>query len=149
MYPTVDDIFFGMTKVLIVDDEPRILLMMKSLLKTNGFDVETAKDGASALDVVRKGGVQIVVTDLRMQPMDGMTLFKEIRAIDGDIPVILLTAYASVDTALEAMKCGIFDYLTKPFKVDDMLACLKRAEDKVLKTNSAMIAANVSKSIVT
>ena len=131
-----------MTKVLLVDDEPRILLMMKSLLKTNGFDVETAKDGASALEIVRKGETQIVVTDLRMQPMDGMTLFKEIHAFNGDIPVILLTAYASVDTALEAMKCGIFDYLTKPFKVDDMLACLKRAEDKVLKTNSVMISAN-------
>ncbi len=131
-----------MTKVLIVDDEPRILLMMKSLLKTNGFDVETAKDGASAIEIVRRGETQIVVTDLRMQPMDGMTLFKEISSIDSSIPVILLTAYASVDTALEAMKCGIFDYLTKPFKVDDMLACLRRAEDKVLKTHSAMIAAN-------
>ena len=120
-----------MHKILIVDDEPRILLLMQSLLKANGYDVETARDGSSALDVVRKGGVDIAVTDLRMTPMDGMTLFKEIKAIQPDMPVILLTAYATVETAIEAMKCGIFDYLTKPFKVDDMIACLKRAEAKL------------------
>ena len=120
----------AMTKILIVDDEPRILLLMKSLLKANGYEVETAKDGPSALEAVRAGGVQIVVTDLRMQPMDGLTLFREIQALDPSIPVVLLTAYASVETAIEAMKGGIFDYLTKPFKVDEMLACLKRAEEK-------------------
>ena len=125
-----------MTKILIVDDEPRILLLMKSLLKANGFEVETAKDGPAALEIVRGGGIQIVVTDLRMSPMDGMMLFKEIRALDPSVPVILLTAYASVETAIEAMKSGIFDYLTKPFKVDEMLACLKRAEEKIAKSSS-------------
>ena len=119
-----------MTKILIVDDEPRILLLMKGLLKANGYEVETAKDGPAALEVVRAGGADIVVTDLRMQPMDGLTLFREIQAVNDAVPVILLTAYASVETAIEAMKGGIFDYLTKPFKVDEMLACLKRAEEK-------------------
>ena len=118
-----------MTNILIVDDEPRILLLLASLLKANGFKVETARDGESALEIVKKGGIDITVTDLRMQPMDGMTLFKEIKAIRPGMPVILLTAYATVETAIEAMKNGIFDYLTKPFKVDDMVACLKRAEE--------------------
>lgn len=122
-----------MSRILIVDDEPRILLLMQSLLKANGYTVVTAKDGESALEVVRGGGVDIAVTDLRMQPMDGMTLFKEIHAIAPGVPVILLTAYASVETAIEAMKLGIFDYITKPFKVDDMVACLKRAEEKISK----------------
>ena len=126
-----------MTKILIVDDEPRILLLMKSLLKANGFDVETAKDGPAALELIKGGEIQIVVTDLRMTPMDGMSLFKEIRACNPSIPVILLTAYASVETAIEAMKSGIFDYLTKPFKVDEMLACLKRAEEKLAKNTAA------------
>ena len=125
-----------MAKILIVDDEPRILLLMKSLLKANGFEVETAKDGPAALELVKGGEIQIVVTDLRMTPMDGMTLFKEIKAYNPSIPVILLTAYASVETAIEAMKSGIFDYLTKPFKVDEMLACLKRAEEKIAKNSS-------------
>ena len=131
-----------MTKILIVDDEPRILLLMKSLLKANGYEVETARDGAAALEVVRAGGADVVVTDLRMQPMDGLTLFKEIKALDEAIPVILLTAFASVETAIEAMKSGIFDYLTKPFKVDEMLACLKRAEEKI--RTRASVAASAS-----
>lgn len=126
-----------MSRILIVDDEPRILLLMKSLLKANGFTVETAGDGSSALEIVRKGGIDITVTDLRMAPMDGMSLFKEIKAIQPSMPVVLLTAYASVETAIEAMKSGIFDYLTKPFKVDDMVACLRRAEEKLSKGNSA------------
>ena len=132
-----------MTKILIVDDEPRILLLMKSLLKANGFEVETAKDGPAALEIVKAGGVQIVVTDLRMSPMDGMRLFREIKAFDPSVPVILLTAYASVETAIEAMKSGIFDYLTKPFKVDEMLACLKRAEEKIAK-NSAVVSTSAA-----
>ena len=122
-----------MTKILIVDDEPRILLLMKSLLKANGFEDETAKDGPAALEIVKGGEIQIVVTDLRMSPMDGMALFKEVKALYPSMPVILLTAYASVETAIEAMKSGIFDYLTKPFKVDDMVACLRRAEEKIAK----------------
>ena len=125
-----------MAKILIVDDEPRILLLMKSLLKANGFEGETAKDGPYALELVKGGEIKIVVTDLRMTPMDGMTLFKEIKAYNPSIPVILLTAYASVETAIEAMKSGIFDYLTKPFKVDEMIACLKRAEEKIAKNSS-------------
>ena len=123
-----------MSKILIVDDEPRILLLMQSLLKANGYAVVTAKDGESALELVRGGDIDIAVTDLRMQPMDGMTLFKEIHQIAPSMPVILLTAYASVETAIEAMKLGIFDYITKPFKVDDMVACLKRAEEKISKS---------------
>ena len=70
-----------MLKILIVDDEPRILLLLQSLLKANGYSVETARDGNAALDIVRKGGVDIAVTDLRMAPMDGMSLFREIKAI--------------------------------------------------------------------
>ena len=70
-----------MSKILIVDDEPRILLLMQSLLKANGYTVVTANDGESALGIVRGGGIDIMVTDLRMQPMDGMTLFKEVQKI--------------------------------------------------------------------
>ena len=127
---------FPMSKVLIVDDEPRILLLLQSLLKTNKYEVETARDGAGALEIVRGGGVDIVITDLRMTPMDGMELFKEIHKLHPSMPVILLTAYASVETAIDAMREGMFDYLTKPFKVDDILACLSRADEKVKKHES-------------
>ena len=101
-----------MSKVLLVDDEPRILLLLQSLLKTNKYEVETARDGNAALDIVRAGGIDIMITDLRMTPMDGMTLFQEVHKLHPSMPVILLTAYASVETAIEAMKQGMFDYLT-------------------------------------
>ena len=119
-----------MARILIVDDEPRILLLLQNLLKANGYEVVSARDGANALDIVHQGGIDVTITDLRMSPMDGMALFKEIKRVKPDMPVILLTAYATVETAVEAMKSGIFDYLTKPFKVDDLVACLKRALDK-------------------
>ena len=125
-----------MTSILIVDDEPRIILLLQSLLKVNNFDVKTARDGESALEIIRAGGIDITITDLRMAPMDGMQLFQEIHKIYPLMPVILLTAYASVETAIDAMKGGIFDYLTKPFKVDDMLACLKRAQEKISRNAS-------------
>ncbi len=126
-----------MSSILIVDDEPRILLLLQSLLKTNGYTVQAAQDGPGALDVLNKGGVDIVITDLRMAPMDGMQLFREIQKFAPQMPVILLTAYASVETAIDAMKSGVFDYLTKPFRVSDMLACLKRAEEKIARNVSA------------
>jgi len=125
-----------MTKILAVDDEPRILLLLKSLLSANGYSVETAQNGALALDIVRRGGIDIVITDLRMAPIDGLQLFKEIHSLKPELPVILLTAYASVETAIEAMKSGMFDYLTKPFRVDELLACLKRATEKIEKNIS-------------
>ena len=128
-----------MSKILIVDDEPRILLLLQNLLKANGFGVETARDGNAALDIVRAGGIDITVTDLRMTPMDGMSLFREIKALAPNMPVVLLTAYASVETAIEAMRNGVFDYLTKPFKVDDLIACLKRAEEQVAKTAATVV----------
>ena len=117
-----------MTKILIVDDEVRILILLQSLLKANGYETVTAKDGNEALEIIRKGGIDLVITDLRMAPMDGLKLIGSVKALQPKLPVILLTAYASVETAIDAMKCGAFDYMTKPFKVDEMLATVKRAE---------------------
>jgi len=130
-----------MAKILIVDDEARILLLLQSLLKANGYDVVTAKDGIQALDFLKKEAFDVVLSDLRMSPMDGMTLFREIKTVNASIPVILLTAYASVETAIEAMKSGAFDYLTKPFKVDEMLATIRRAEEHA-KSSSSVTAAD-------
>ncbi|MDX9795114.1 MAG: sigma-54 dependent transcriptional regulator [Kiritimatiellia bacterium] len=116
-----------MPKILIVDDEARILLLLQSLLKANGYETVTAKDGSSALDAIKTEDFDLVISDLRMAPMDGLTLFKEIKTLQPALPVILLTAYASVETAIEALKNGAFDYLSKPFKVDEMLDTVRRA----------------------
>ena len=124
-----------MTKILIVDDEPRILFLMKNLLMVNGFEVETAEDGPSALKIAKAGKVEIVISDLHMQPMDGLALLKEIKAFQPAMPVIILTSQPDVGTALAAKRGGVFDYMTKPFKVDEMIACLKRAQ--AMKTTHA------------
>lgn len=129
-----------MTKILIVDDEARILLLLQSLLKANGYEAATAKDGLQALELLKRDTFDLVISDLRMAPMDGMTLFREIKTLFPALPVILLTAYASVETAIEAMKSGAFDYLTKPFKVDEMLATIRRAEEHLKSNSSAVVA---------
>ncbi len=121
-----------MAKILIVDDEARILMLLQSLLKANNYEADTAKSGPEALEMLKAdSSFDIVITDLRMAPMDGMTLFHEIKKFNSQIPVILLTAYASVETAIDAMKNGAFDYMTKPFKVDEMMETLKRAEEYI------------------
>ena len=127
-----------MTKILIVDDETRILMLLQSLLRANGYETATAKDGLEALELVKKDTFDLVITDLRMSPMDGMALFHAIKNIYPSMPIILLTAYASVETAIDAMKSGAFDYLTKPFKVDEMLATVRRAEEHI-KSNTAVV----------
>jgi len=129
-----------MTKILIVDDEARILLLLQSLLKANGYEASTAKNGMQALDILKREPFDLVISDLRMSPMDGMTLFREIKALFPAMPIILLTAYASVETAIEAMKRGAFDYLTKPFKVDEMLATIHRAEEHLKSSSLAAVA---------
>ena len=129
-----------MPKILIVDDEARILLLLQSLLKANGYETVTAKDGSSALDAIKTEDFDLVISDLRMAPMDGLTLFKEIKTLQPALPVILLTAYASVETAIEALKNGAFDYLSKPFKVDEMLDTVKRAIESSRNAAAAAVA---------
>ena len=126
-----------MSKILIVDDEVRILMLIQTLLKGNGYETIAAKTGEEALGILEQGGIDVMITDLRMVPMDGLTLIKEVKKGHPKLPVILLTAYASVETAIDAMKFGAFDYLTKPFKVNEMLATVKRAEAVAAKSSAA------------
>ena len=126
-----------MSKILIVDDEVRILMLIQTLLKGNGYETIAAKTGEEALGILAQGGIDVMITDLRMAPMDGLTLIKKVKETHAKLPMILLTAYASVETAIDAMKCGAFDYLTKPFKVDEMLATVKRAEASVAEGGAA------------
>ena len=114
-------------KILLVDDEPRILTLLHSVLRTEGLEAVSAKDGATAIALLKSQKFDLMVSDIRMSPMDGMELFRSARAECPDLPVILLTAFGSVETAIEAMKNGAFDYLTKPFKVDELILTVKRA----------------------
>ena len=114
-------------KILLVDDEPRILTLLHSVLRTEGLEAVSAKDGPDAMVLLKSQKFDLMVSDIRMAPMDGMELFRAARSECPELPVILLTAYGSVETAIEAMKNGAFDYLTKPFKVDELILTVKRA----------------------
>lgn len=118
-----------MPRILLVDDEPRILSLLHSVLRTEGLEAVSAKDGPTALGLLKAQPFDLLITDIRMAPMDGMELFRMARIERPELPVILLTAYGSVETALDAMKSGAFDYLTKPFKVDELIVTVKRALD--------------------
>ncbi len=116
-----------MATVLLVDDEPRILSLLHSLLKNEGLTVISESNGAAAIERIRSQQLDLIITDIRMSPIDGMEVFRTARREQPDASVILLTAYGAVNTALEAMKGGAFDYLTKPFKVDELLITVQRA----------------------
>lgn len=100
--------------ILIVDDEPLTRQSLYEILKIEGYRVTTAKDGHEALGLIEKLLPKIVISDMKMPGIDGLQLVKEIKAKGLEIPVILITGYGSIETAVEAMKEGAFDYITKP-----------------------------------
>lgn len=115
-----------MAKILIVDDQQSILDVLSIMLKREGYDVLTALSGAEALEIIRTDTVDLTIADLKMMPLDGIALLEEIKKIDPDIVVIVMTAYASIQTAIEAMKKGAYEYVIKPFKMDELRLLVQR-----------------------
>jgi two-component system response regulator AtoC len=111
--------------VLLVDDEPGVLFTLKEVLVDRGHQVITAASAAEALP--RLDDAEVVITDLNMPGMNGMELIRAINARDGSLPVILLTAHGSERIAVEAVKAGAYDYLTKPFDIDEVAVVIERA----------------------
>lgn len=116
-----------MANILIVDDDPRIQTLLRQLLRTKGHEGVTAESGHDALEKLKVHPFDLVITDLRMPKMNGMQLLGQVKALYPEIPVIMVTAYASEDTTVEAVKLGVFDYLAKPFKIDELLGAIGRA----------------------
>jgi DNA-binding NtrC family response regulator len=114
-------------RILVADDEANILRVLSTMLARGGYEVRTAPDGEAALSEFRRTSFDAVVTDLKMPRMDGMTLLREIVKTDPDVPVIIITAHGTVDTAVEALKTGAFDYVTKPFDRDELGAVIGKA----------------------
>lgn len=112
--------------ILVVDDELNALKAMRSLLAAEGYEVTTASNGKEALDSMAASTPDVVVTDLRMPEIDGLELLRRARESHGDIPVIVVTAFGAVDTAVEAMRAGAADYLQKPIQIEELLVVLDR-----------------------
>ncbi|MBI5501005.1 MAG: sigma-54-dependent Fis family transcriptional regulator [Deltaproteobacteria bacterium] len=114
-------------QVLIVDDEPNMRRVLAALLERESCEVLQAADGVEALRVMDENVVHVIVADLRMPNMDGLELLKRVNGRDPDLPFIVLTAHGTVDAAVEAMKLGAFDFITKPFEKDELLAVARKA----------------------
>ncbi len=126
-----------MAKILLVDDEPSILSVLSVLLKAEGHVVTPVDNGEKAMELFKSSKFDLMISDIRMKPIDGITLLHAARDAQPTMAVLMVTGYGSVETAVEAMKLGAFDYITKPFKVDEMLITVQRALDynKTLSEN--------------
>ena len=115
-----------MSSVLIVDDLLSIHEMLEAVIQPRGFSASFATDGEKALTRYKAEKYDLVLADIDMKPMDGITLLKELKAYDPNAVVIIMTAYASTESAVHALKYGAFDYLQKPFRVDELIATMRR-----------------------
>ena len=120
------------TKILIVDDEERFRTTMSKLLIAEGHDAQTAGSALEALETLSSESFDVVILDVRMPEMNGVEALKKIRKIDPYLEVIIMTGYASVDTAREIMTTGAFDYLLKPYSIETLLEKIEAAYDRRL-----------------
>src|SRR3954469_5831914 len=117
----------GKASLLLVDDDPDLLRLLSIRLKANGYGVTAVDSAQRALASIAASRPDLVLTDLRMEGMDGMALFQEIQGAYPGLPVIILTAHGTIPDAVAAVKRGVFGYLTKPYDADELLAQIERA----------------------
>jgi two-component system response regulator FlrC len=114
-------------ELLVVDDEPQMLIALQETLRRSGYAVTAAASGAEAILRLKEKRFNLVVTDMRMPEVGGLDLLRKVRSISPDIPVVLLTAYGTVQSAVDAMRHGAFDYLLKPFSSESLEGVVRRA----------------------
>ncbi len=116
-----------MHTILVVDDEPNYQIVLSELLRDEGYEVFTADSGTAALPIVRDTDLDLVLSDMKMPGMDGIEFMRKIKEFNKELPVILITAFAEVEKAVEAMHLGAFTYLAKPFSNEQLLASTRKA----------------------
>ncbi len=127
-------------KVLIVDDESGMRHMLSVLLEREGYAIDTAVDGQEGLHKIKTHQYDLVLCDIRMPEMDGLTFLENTKSINRTLPIIMMSAFGNVDTAIEAMKKGAYDYVSKPFKADEILIRLQRltAQERLVFENQSL-----------
>ena len=116
--------------VLVIDDEEIMREILETLLTREGYDVRLAVSGAEGVELAKAHAFDAAVVDVMMPGMDGLQTLAELKKLDDDLPVVMITAFASVETAISAMKSGAFDYITKPFKNDEVLVVVRNAVER-------------------
>jgi len=116
-----------METILIVDDEKNYLVILEALLAPEGYEIITEDNTVNALRLIREADLDLVITDMRMPGMNGMELLEEAKKIDPELPVIMMTAYGTIEKAVEAMKKRAYDYITKPFRNEELKLTVKKA----------------------
>ena len=119
-----------MRKILVVDDEEDVRDTLYNVLKSLNYEPYTAASGAEALEIIKTTSIDVVLSDLYMPEMDGIELLKRIRAVDAKMVFLMITAHPTVETAVEAIKKGAYDYLTKPFHIEEVRLKINRALEK-------------------
>jgi DNA-binding NtrC family response regulator len=113
--------------ILVIDDELDMLMLLRMIIEDNtDYEVETTNNPSEALKLLTEKDYDLVISDLKMPGMDGIELFNELREIKPDVPVIIMTAYGSLETSEDAMKKGVADFITKPFRKDSILFTINR-----------------------
>jgi len=118
------------TKILIVDDEPPMRKSLANLLRREGYSITEAAGGAEAIHHLEKDFFDLVITDLKMEPMSGLDLLQRVKQMTRDVEVIVVTAFGTIETAVDAMKLKAFDFITKPFQLEEILLRVRNALDK-------------------
>jgi CheY-like chemotaxis protein/anti-anti-sigma regulatory factor len=114
-------------RVLVVDDEENVRVTTAAILEQEGYDVATASDGREALEMVARKHFDLVLTDLRMEDMDGIALLHDLQTQHPNLVTIVLTGYASIESSIDALRQGVYDYLVKPCMVEDLKRTVRRA----------------------
>lgn len=114
-------------KILIIDDEPQLAKSTAKCLELSGYKVFTASDGVSGINQFKQEPPDLVILDIVMLGLSGLDTLKELKQLNPAVPVIMLTGYGTMDSALECIKLGAYDHIAKPFELKDLLALIKEA----------------------
>lgn len=128
--------------ILVVEDDQDLLEAVCTTIKLSGYDAVSASNGQDALNVIQTQQIGMVVSDVQMKPMDGLTLLKKIKTLNPELPILLMTAYREIDKAITAMRSGACDYLLKPFDPDSLLVYIKRYALSEFDQDNAVIASD-------